>query len=734
MPGAPGFDAPTAEYPGTLPTDASFGIQTNNTTTRLATAITSSDLTLTVMDPTTSLPSAGIITIGSERIRYSSKNDTARTFTVSSGDRGFDGSEASSHDAFSIIYFNIDAWHHNKLVAELRATQAAVGTLAGPDAALKADGSVRATGIEYFDAGMAAKVTPVYDVKAYGAKGDGEIDDTDVISLAVSAASATGGTILFPHGNYLTTGISVPANVRIKGNGAKLFGNVVGAFVLQIASGCIVDNMTIENTDTTGGNIGIDLAENSSGVSILNCKFTGSSTTQSININATGISNVLVDGCSFTDVGYGILVNSAATDFSDLRVNSCVFNGLYDDAVEINQTGANTVSGVSLTNNYVKCNNGSSGSSGFGFGFSSGSNVTIASNIFYQCRHQAIHLEAGTSNVCIAGNSIDSCGAEGGADFESSIWAIKMNHVSITGNTIYNSGGCGIILAYDSTNACDDIIICGNVVRASGSHAISVGTDQSVANFSISGNTCVDNVGSGLIVQGQGAHVLINNNICNSNSRYGIEIDGYRASLFVDSSNITQSNVLGDLLQPTTIPQTSVDGASNQYTSISDISNLTPWTNTIYLGNSAEGILHYTAKRTTTAEYETKQYWLSWNGSNLKLRTLADVLSGSVTAETPRMDGGWLQTRSFTTTNPKTILFDVRFFGTINQDGETSSSGVVSPLIVSDTNAIDGYNYISASSGAPSGIPTAISGSVPLYYNTSTDKLYAYNSGWVQLN
>ncbi len=42
----------------------------------------------------------------------------------------------------------------------------------------------------------------VYNAKQYGAKGDGDSDDTDAIQAAVDAAAATGGTVFLPKGFY----------------------------------------------------------------------------------------------------------------------------------------------------------------------------------------------------------------------------------------------------------------------------------------------------------------------------------------------------------------------------------------------------------------------------------------------------------------------------------------------------------------------------------------------------
>src|ERR1700710_2287186 len=57
---------------------------------------------------------------------------------------------------------------------------------------------------------------PVYNVKQYGAIGDGQNLDTKAIDKAIDAANtAGGGTVYFPAGNYLSVTIHLKSNVAL---------------------------------------------------------------------------------------------------------------------------------------------------------------------------------------------------------------------------------------------------------------------------------------------------------------------------------------------------------------------------------------------------------------------------------------------------------------------------------------------------------------------------------------
>lgn len=42
----------------------------------------------------------------------------------------------------------------------------------------------------------------------------------------------------------------------------------------------------------------------------------------------------------------------------------------------------------------------------------------------------------------------------------------------------------------------------------------------------------------------------------------------------------------------------------------------------------------------------------------------------------------------------------------------------------------DGFFYIPSAAGAPSGVPTAIAGRVPMYYDSTNNNFYVYNGAW----
>jgi hypothetical protein len=69
-----------------------------------------------------------------------------------------------------------------------------------------------------------------YDVRDFGATGDGTSDDTAALQKALDAARPTGGVVTFPPGTYLTRRLTLYSRVHLRGSGAA-------ATVLKLAAG-----------------------------------------------------------------------------------------------------------------------------------------------------------------------------------------------------------------------------------------------------------------------------------------------------------------------------------------------------------------------------------------------------------------------------------------------------------------------------------------------------------------
>lgn len=72
------------------------------------------------------------------------------------------------------------------------------------------------------DNGVTWKEENTFNVKNYGARGDGSTDDRNAINQAIAAAGSTGATVYFPAGTYMISGsLNLNHNIRWKGDVAS---------------------------------------------------------------------------------------------------------------------------------------------------------------------------------------------------------------------------------------------------------------------------------------------------------------------------------------------------------------------------------------------------------------------------------------------------------------------------------------------------------------------------------
>ncbi len=89
--------------------------------------------------------------------------------------------------------------------------------------------------------------TQVFNVRNYGAKGDGKTDDTGAIRAAIAAAGVgTGNKVLLPLGSYLYSDVLVVNGLVLEGQNATLLSDSVDAYVKLVGTGGGVSNLTFE--------------------------------------------------------------------------------------------------------------------------------------------------------------------------------------------------------------------------------------------------------------------------------------------------------------------------------------------------------------------------------------------------------------------------------------------------------------------------------------------------------
>ena len=105
-----------------------------------------------------------------------------------------------------------------------------------------------------------AQSAPVFNVKNYGAKGDGVTTDTTAIQKAIDAADAINGkaVVLFPRGTYLTATVtlgSTCADITMRGEGAvikRTGSTTTGTFYLLDCDRCIVEYLEFDGNQNQG--------------------------------------------------------------------------------------------------------------------------------------------------------------------------------------------------------------------------------------------------------------------------------------------------------------------------------------------------------------------------------------------------------------------------------------------------------------------------------------------------
>lgn len=159
-----------------------------------------------------------------------------------------------------------------------------------------------------------------------------------------------------------------------------------------------------------------------------------------------------------------------------------------------------------------------------------------------------------------------------------------------------------------------------------------------------------------------------------------------------------------------------------------------------YVVDFAEGNYHrYTLSSNGTYNFVVANWPPDGKCGTIRLELIPD------TGVTPTINLNATSSISRTTVNPITyntqdaIVWDLWspdegvtvFADEVGSRGiNVSDTGNIYPAKTPSTTMTDGFFYIPSGAGAPTGVPTAVAGFVPMYYDTTNNRFYVYNGTW----
>lgn len=311
-----------------------------------------------------------------------------------------------------------------------------------------------------------------FDVKTYGAVGDGSTDDTAAIQAALAAIPSTGGVLYFPSGKYKYTGSTLTLSnpITVEGEGGGVYDTagwppVAGQYSTAISTiifdsstislftveafGCTFKNIALYNSSVATPVSGAGITVSDGGTFNNYTDITVSGFYIGIDVQQGSVERF--DNCTFLrPVLYGLkLRNILHPDGGDHCISNCAFYNGWDRsgsaAIRIESGGGPKI---------INCKINSLGAAPFIF--TNGIDLALGNSI-------------ATGDLLIANCSIENYSGTGikGTTGTSSTW----NNTLITGNQLLGVGGSAYGISYAGTTAGDfnGLILTGNFGRTGSS-------------------------------------------------------------------------------------------------------------------------------------------------------------------------------------------------------------------------------------------------------------------------
>ena len=366
--------------------------------------------------------------------------------------------------------------------------------------------------------------TGTYDIRGFGAKGDGVHNDAPSFSAAVQAANRAGGTVILPPGVYRFDSRIVLSNIKnvtIEGQDGAVILKDGGAFVCRRCSNVTIKNIGIKNLTVPKVVKVADLpTANPNQIIVLDRHSTGfgyipESTDDGDAWAKMSATQKAEASSATTFASHIVFINSDHITVSGLHSVNKGFFGIYFDKCHDSEAINSTVVGgfPEVEPGAIAFVDGTDDHGALSY-----NNVADSNNISYAA-HNGILIYGG-HDIRVTGNIVHDSSETGiKIGQEDSRRSNFETHLTISGNTSYRNHQEGFdLMEYYPPRGSDPAYSTAtdNISHDNDSQGIQVDGKY----WTVTGNTIYSNQSSGLMIDGQN-DVISNNVIYHNGLRAG---------------------------------------------------------------------------------------------------------------------------------------------------------------------------------------------------------------------
>lgn len=261
-----------------------------------------------------------------------------------------------------------------------------------------------------------------YNVKVYGATGDGSTDDTSAIQSAISAIPSTGGTLYIPAGTYkISSAVELKSNLVVQGDGidcTKIAQSGTSANGLHATNAANVDVRDLRvGGPASGTGVGIYFEHSSSNpvnyinITNVNIRQFGSHGLRMDSANASTLLKVI----SQNNGGHGFyLVGDLGVAGAGIAVSGCYANDNTSSGYYLDGMVGSSLSGClgrsnAIDYNFINCRSSSctscvsNGNGGVGWQVSGGYGLSLLSCWLYDNGGVGVYVTSSAVAVSVIG-------------------------------------------------------------------------------------------------------------------------------------------------------------------------------------------------------------------------------------------------------------------------------------------------------------------------------------------